>query len=142
MFLYRDRRREELKEFEKQVDEFETKLLASDSSSFSTINIESTSLENITEIQNRFREFQEDLFYIWSTVSSMTEDMKRFHTKLRVMESINSTEDEKYEARQYLKDYKTHESRIDGYKHLKPQMDDHNRKIEDFTNEYKAIQLK
>ena len=143
MMIYRDRRKEELKEFEKQVEEFEIKMSNPETcATISSIMIENSWLEDTTEIQNKFREFQEELFYIWSTVSSMTEDMKRFHTKLKIMESINSTEDDKYEARQFLRDYKTHESRIEGYKFLKPQMDDHNRKIEEFTNEYKSIQLK
>lgn len=106
MYTYRDRRKEDLKDFEKQVEVFETKIANMEGSNVSAINVESIDLANLSDIKNKFQNFQDELIMIWSIVSGMSEDMKRFHSKLKIMESIHSSDDEKYEARQYLKDYK------------------------------------
>jgi hypothetical protein len=132
MYLYRDSRKEDLKDIEKQICAFEGKINSFEGSKMSLISVDGIQLSEIKEIQYEFQELQDELVLTWSIVSTMSEDIKRFHTNLRIMESINSSENEKYEAKKYLSDYKRHEDKIEQQKLLKPQMDEHHCKIDEF----------
>lgn len=141
MFKYRDTRRAELKDFEKQTEVFENYLNSMDSSKFTSIDVDKVELEHINAIQSKFQELQEEFVLTWSIISTMSEDIKRFHTNLRVMESIHSTSDDKYEAKMFLSDFRRHEDRIESQKQLKPQMGDHHHKIDNFMEDCKIIQV-
>lgn len=141
MLKYRDARKDELKEFENQVDIFEHKIQSQENTPGHTIKVESAELEGIKDIKSKFQMQQEEFVLIWSIISTMSEDLSRFHTNLKIIESIHSTEDQKYDARKYLIDYKRHEDRIEAQKQLKPQMDEHHIKIDELVEECKSIQI-
>lgn len=131
MLKYRDSKREELKDIEKQVGIFE-KLVNSveDSEAISSINLGSGKLEEVTSLQSQFNPIQDRFLLTWSIISSMSEDIKLFHKNLRIIESINSSDDDKFDAQCFLSDYENHELKIESYKQLKLQMEEHHQKID------------
>lgn len=134
MYIYRDSRKEDLKELEKQVEVFEAQI-GSHSQQIGSITLEDAELEEITTVQNRFQTLQEEFLLTWSIISNMSEEITRFHKNLKTMESINSSEDDKYEARQFLSDFHRHEGQIEFQKQLRPKLEEHHEKIDDFIEE-------
>ena len=142
MYDYRDKRKNDLKEFERQIDAFEKKTAGKHDSMMSSIRIGAAELADTHSVKAKFQDLNDQAILTWSIVSEMSEVMKRFHTNLKVMESMNSTDDEKYEAKLYLTDYDSHENRIENQKQLKPQMDEHHNEIDEFIDECKSIQIR
>jgi len=142
MMQFRDSRKDDLKNFENQFDVFEKRLQTSSQDLDSTIDFNPAELKDAGSIKLEFQILEEEFLLLWSIISSMSDDIKRFHTNLRVMESINSTSDEKYEAMQFLSDYKRHENKIEEQKQLKPQMDEHHARIDGFIEQCKKVQVK
>lgn len=135
MYKYRDVRKDDLKEFERQVELFEKKTQNLHDSKMSSIRVESVDLADTKNIKAKFQDLQDQALYTWTIVSEMSDVMKRFHNNLKIMESIHSSDDEKYEAKLYLTDFESHQQRIENQKNLKPQMDNHHADIDDFIED-------
>ena len=142
MYKYRDSKRNELKEFERGVLKLEEQLNSVEGSqTLSSIDFEGTELENWSKVQSKFNTIQDQSFVTLSIITSMSDDIKKFHKNLKIFESIDPNQDEKYEAHTYLSNYQQHEEKLEEHKSLKFQMQSHHSEIDQFIEECKSIQI-
>lgn len=141
MIKFRDNQKSDLKEFENQVNIFENSTQNIDDSKMKSIHINHQDLWDTSIIGSKLEKMNEQLWCTYSIFSSLSEDLKRFHKNLKIMESINSSEDDKYESQEFLNDFTSHENRLENYKQAKPQMEDQHDVIDDLIEEWKAIQI-
>ncbi|CAI2379060.1 unnamed protein product [Moneuplotes crassus] len=142
MIKFRDARREDLKKVKDQVKAFEETIESCDANqSLSSLDLGDEEMGEAASLQEHSSSIQ-DLFYAtWSIVSGMGMDIKMFHKNLNIMESITSTDDDKYEAQIFLSNYESHQNKLDQYMELKSTMEEHHQKMDNFIESCKQMQI-
>lgn len=141
MLKFRDSRRSDLRSVWKQIDAFEKDLHEFDGNqTLSSLDLGEEELSQVSSLQLKFNQIQDLFLNAWSIVSSMSGDIQRFHKNLDAMQSIHSTDDDKYEAQAFLSDDEAHQNTLEKYKGMKFDMDEQNRTIDQFVNSCKMMQ--
>lgn len=126
MNKYKYKVKEDMKQFSKALTQFDTQNSDSEGSltkKKAIMEARELELEVGTKVAGEYNEYKNlEILLMTSIIQNISDDMSNLHNHLKAIESINTSEADKENSKEFLTDYASLENKIDQHKELIPQM--------------------